>query len=144
MRCSPLPVPLYDIDATAGVKQLLCDTVRQRHIPIELISLPDMPHCDGALRITGDSMYPLLKSGDLVLYKEIHDKSNIIWGEMYLAAIRHRGDEYFFAKYIQRSDREGYIRFVSENRHHQPVEFPTESIVAIALIKACIRFQSAF
>lgn len=137
-------IPLYEIKATAGVIDLLTDTQRQRQIPLDYIQIPNMPKCDGALPITGDSMYPLLKSGDIVLFKEVHDKSNIIWGEMYLAAIRHNGDEFFFSKYIQKSDREGYARFVSENRHHQPVEFPIDSIVALALIKASIRFQSAF
>ena len=137
-------IPLYDISATAGVTDLLSDTDRQRHIPIDYIKIPNMPRCDGALRITGDSMYPLLKSGDIVLFKEVHDKSNIIWGEMYLAAVKHNGDEFFFSKYIQKAEREGYARFVSENRHHQPVEFPIDSIVAIAIIKASIRFQSAF
>lgn len=137
-------IPLYDVNATAGVTDLLSDTDRRHQVPIDYIKIPNMPRCDGALRITGDSMYPLLKSGDIVLFKELNDKSNIIWGEMYLAAVRHNGDEYFFSKYIQRSEREGYARFVSENRHHQPVEFPIDSIVAIALIKASIRFQSAF
>lgn len=137
-------IPLYEIKATAGVVDLLTDTLRQRQIPLDYIQIPNMPKCDGALPITGDSMYPLLKSGDIVLFKEVHDKSNIIWGEMYLAAIKHNGDEFFFSKYIQKSEREGYARFVSENRHHQPVEFPIDSIIALALIKASIRFQSAF
>lgn len=44
-----------------------------------------IPKCDGGLRIVGDSMYPLLKSGDIVFYKQVHDiMHSIIWGEMYL------------------------------------------------------------
>lgn len=137
-------IPFYEITATAGVIDIISDQYRRSHIPIDYISIPNMPRCDGALPITGDSMYPLLKSGDIVLFKEINDKNNIVWGEMYLAAIRHNGDELFFAKYIQKADRDGYARFVSENRHHQPVEYPIDSIAALALIKATIRFQSQF
>lgn len=137
-------IPLYEISASAGVMELLSDVHRQRQIPIDYIQIPNMPACDGALPISGDSMYPLLKSGDIVLFKEVNDKANIIWGEMYLAAVRHNGDEFFFSKYIQKSERNGYARFVSENKHHQPVEFPIDSIVGIALIKASIRFQSSF
>lgn len=137
-------IPLYDISATAGVMELLSDTQRQRQIPVDYIQIPNMPKCDGAIHITGDSMYPLLKSGDIALFKEVHDKHNIIWGEMYLAAVKHNGDEFFFSKYIQKSERDGFARFVSENKHHQAVEFPIDSIVGIALIKASIRFNSAF
>lgn len=137
-------IPLYEITATAGVIDIISDQYRSKHIPIDYISIPNMPRCDGALPITGDSMYPLLKSGDIVLFKEVHDKTNIVWGEMYLCAVAHKGDEMFFAKYIQKADREGYARFVSENRHHQPIEFPIDSIKALALIKATIRFQSQF
>lgn len=137
-------IPLYERTATAGITDLITLNTRERQIPIDYIKIPNMPKCDGALPITGDSMYPLLKSGDIVLFKEVHDKTNIVWGEMYLAAVSHNGDEFFFSKYIQKSEKEGYARFVSENRHHQPVEFPIDAIVALALIKGSIRFQSAF
>lgn len=137
-------IPLYDLQATAGIVDLLSDTSRQKHVPIDYIVIPNLPKCDGALPITGDSMYPLLKSGDMVLYKEMNDKRNIIWGEMYLVAIKHGADDFFFCKYIHKSEREGYIRLVSQNQHHQPVEFPLDSVKALALIKASIRINTAF
>ena len=53
-----------------------------------------IPKCDGGLRIVGDSMYPLLKSGDIVFYKQVHDiMHSIIWGEMYLISFDIDGDE---------------------------------------------------
>lgn len=137
-------IPLYNMAASAGIFELIAEEHRGKKIPLEYIQIPNMPVCDGAVPITGDSMYPLLKNGDIVLFKEVHDKNNIIWGEMYLAAVKHNGDSFFFSKYIQRSEREGYARFVSENKHHQPVEFPIDSIQGIALIKATIRFHSSF
>lgn len=137
-------IPLYNIQATAGIVDLLSDNNRQKHVPIDYISIPNLPKCDGALPITGDSMYPLLKSGDMVLYKEVHDVQNIIWGEMYLLAIVHKGDEFFFAKYVQKAERDGWLRLVSQNINHQPVEFPMKSVKALALIKASIRINTPF
>ncbi|WP_345081645.1 S24 family peptidase [Nemorincola caseinilytica] len=137
-------IPLYPMAASAGIFEIIASEQHLKSIPIEYIHIPRMPECDGAVPITGDSMYPLIKSGDIVLFKEVHDKTNIIWGEMYLAAIKHRGDSFFFSKYIQKAEREGYARFVSANSHHQPVEFPIDSIRALAIIKATIRFQSSF
>ena len=64
-----------------------------------------IPKCDGGLRIVGDSMYPLLKSGDIVFYKQVHDiMHSIIWGEMYLISFDIDGDEYVSVKYLQKSD----------------------------------------
>ena len=135
-------VPYYDIPATAGAVSIFSRA--QNHIPSGHISIPNMPKCDGAIPIVGDSMYPLLKSGDTVLYKIINDKSKILWGEMYIAMIIHNGDEYFFVKYINKSSREGFACFVSYNDHHQPVEFPIDSIQALALVKASIRINSNY
>lgn len=137
-------IPLYDIQASAGVIEIL-GKKRNNQVPIDYIRIPKLPKCDGAMYVTGDSMYPLLKSGDIVMYKEINDISNnIIWGEMYLIYIEHNGDEFFFTKYLQKSEKEGWVRFVSQNQHHQPVEFPRHTIKALALVKASIRINAQF
>ena len=59
-------VPLYELDATAGLGALFDGTTRQ--VPVSHLQIPDLPPCDGALYVRGDSMYPLLKSGDIVLF----------------------------------------------------------------------------
>lgn len=134
-------IPLYDVQVAAGVVDLFGGS--QKQIPIDYIRIPKLPKCDGALYVTGDSMYPLLKSGDIVLYKEIYNlEQNIIWGEMYLSYINNDGNEYFFTKFLKKSDRDGYVQFVSQNQHHQTVEFPITSIKALALVKASIRINS--
>lgn len=135
-------IPLYDLEATAGVSEVFAENPQS--IPIDHITIPNLPKCDGALHIRGDSMYPLLKSGDIVAYKIIQDIYNIIWGEMYLISVLHNGDEYFFCKFLKKSSRDGYVELISHNQHHQTVEFPLESIKALAMIKASIRFNTLF
>lgn len=61
-------VYLYDFEATAGLKTLFDN---KRNNIIDTIKIPKLPKCDGAIHIVGDSMYPLLKSGDIILYREI-------------------------------------------------------------------------
>lgn len=133
-------IPLYDLEATAGVFEVFNND--HKSIPIDHITIPNLPKCDGALYIRGDSMYPLLKSGDIVAYKITQDIYNIIWGEMYLIYILHNGDEYFFCKFLKKSRKEGYVELISHNQHHQTVEFPLESIQALAMVKASIRFNT--
>ena len=134
-------IPLYDIEAVAGLVPLFQDSKFQA--PVDHISIPNLPKCDGAVYVTGDSMYPLLKSGDIVLYKEIHDVANeIFWGEMYLLGIDMSGEEYVTVKYIQKSEIPGCVKLVSQNKHHQDKDVELSKIKALALVKASIRINS--
>lgn len=134
-------IPLYELDASAGLVALFNETARQ--VPVSHLQIPDLPPCDGAIYVRGDSMYPLLKSGDIVLYKEVRNISNgILWGEMYLLSFEIDGDWYIAIKYIQRSDDDRFVRLVSHNPHHSPKDIPLDSIRALALVKASVRFNT--
>lgn len=133
-------VPLYSVEGTAGLVPLFTD--RTANKPINYIHIPNLPKCDGAIYIVGDSMYPLLKSGDIVLYKQLSDIGDIFWGDMYLLSIDMDGEEYITVKYIQKSEREGFVKLVSQNPHHADKEVSMARIRAIALVKASIRMNS--
>lgn len=133
-------VPLYDIHAMAGLQELF-NTGKPAQV-LETIQIPNLPRCDGAITITGDSMYPLLKSGDIILYA-ITSIENIFYGEMYLLGIQLNDfEEFITVKYIHRSDHSGNIKLVSQNKHHDDKEVPLKSIRSIALVKASIRFNT--
>jgi phage repressor protein C with HTH and peptisase S24 domain len=134
-------IPLFDLEAVAGLIPLFNDATK--HIPVDYIKIPNLPKCDGAIYITGDSMYPLLKSGDIVLYKQVHDISNgIFWGEMYLLSVDLGGEEYVTVKYIQKSDIPDCVRLVSYNQHHGDKDVLLSSIRALAFVKASVRVNS--
>ena len=133
-------VPLYAIEGSAGLVPLF-DT-NQTHTPIDYIHIPNLPKCDGAVYIVGDSMYPLLKSGDIVLYKQLTNINDIFWGDMYLLSVDIDGEEYITVKYIQKSERAGYVRLVSQNPHHADKDVEISRIRAIAFVKASIRMNS--
>ena len=133
-------VPLYSIEGTAGLVPLFAD--RMSIEPVNYIHIPNLPKCDGAIYVVGDSMYPLLKSGDIVLYKQLQSLEDVFWGDMYLLSIDINGEEYITVKYVQKSDRAGYVRLVSQNQHHADKDVQVEKIRAIALVKASIRMNS--
>ena len=140
-RSLPLQsVPLYSIEGTAGLIPLF--EQQQQFEPINYINIPNLPKCDGAIYVVGDSMYPLLKSGDIILYKQLNDVRDVFWGDMYLLSIDIDGEEYITVKYVQKSEHEGYIRLVSQNQHHADKEVEINRIRAIALIKASIRMHT--
>lgn len=134
-------IPLYDLEAVAGLVPLFGNT--QALKPVDHISIPHLPQCDGAIYVTGDSMYPLLKSGDIVLYKEVKDIANgIFWGEMYLLSVSVGDEEYITVKYIQKSSDPECVKLVSENKHHQEKEVHLSTIRALAMVKASIRMNA--
>lgn len=139
-------VPLYDLDATAGLVSLFNDSIRQ--VPINHLQIPDLPPCSGAVYVRGDSMYPLLKSGDIVCYKEVSkDYKNILWGEMYLLSFIMDNESYITIKYIQKpenkeAEKNQFVCLVSHNPYHSPKDIPFSSINALALVKASIRFNT--
>ncbi|WP_392471256.1 helix-turn-helix transcriptional regulator [Sphingobacterium cellulitidis] len=135
-------IPLYDLEASAGLVQLFKDG--NSVSPIDTISIPNLPKCDGALYVVGDSMYPLLKSGDIVMYKQVHDLPNdFFWGEMYLIHIDMDGDTYTTVKYIQKSEVSlEHIKLVSYNQHHSPKDIHLSRVRAVALVKASVRINS--
>ncbi|MDD3036501.1 helix-turn-helix domain-containing protein [Bacteroides sp.] len=129
-------VTLYDITVAANLKTLF--TNKNQYVVGE-IQIPSIPCCDGAIYVSGDSMYPILKSGDIVGFKEINSFSNLIYGEIYLVSFTIEGDEYLSVKYVNRSDKEGCLKLVSYNTHHEPMDIPFASINAMAIVKFSIR-----
>jgi phage repressor protein C with HTH and peptisase S24 domain len=134
-------IPLYDLEAVAGLRELFNSGKPQR--VLDTIKIPNLPKCDGAISVTGDSMYPLLKSGDIVLYKET-EFENIFFGEMYLLSVKlNEWEEYITVKYVQKSEQgQEFVKLVSQNSHHQPKDIHISKISALALIKASIRINT--
>jgi phage repressor protein C with HTH and peptisase S24 domain len=138
-------VPLYDIQASASVVALFRDNNNEK--PIDHITIPNLPKCDGAIYVSGDSMYPMLKSGDIIMYKKVGTAlENMFWGEMYVVTlINDDGDEFVMVKWLHKSELgQEYVKLVSENRHHQPKDFHIKNIKGLALIKASVRVNSMY
>ncbi|MFR9651426.1 MAG: LexA family transcriptional regulator [Rikenellaceae bacterium] len=136
----PQSVPLYTIEGATSVSTLLNnpDTIT----PQSFVFIPNLPICDGAIHVNGDSMHPILRSGDIVLYKRITDLNNIFWGEIYLIAIDIDGDEYVTVRHLHKADHSDKVRLVSQNNGYSDKEIEISKINALAIIKASIRLNS--
>lgn len=135
-------IPIFNLEAQAGLVELFQDFIE--FTPIDYMSIPNLPKCDGAVYVTGDSMYPLLKSGDIVAFKKVSNiPDDVFWGEMYVISVEMDGDEYVSIKYIQKSDMgNSHIKLVSQNPHHQPKDVELSKVRALAMIKASVRINS--
>ena len=133
-------IPLYDFDATAGLVAIFNNHSIE---PEDYLHIPNLPPVDGAIYVRGESMSPLLKSGDIVMYKKKELSINsIFWGEIYLLSFTYDGDSYTAVKYIQRADDPEKIRLVSFNPSFAPKDIPMNCVTALALVKASLTFHT--
>lgn len=133
-------IPLYDLSATAGLMAIFNDN----HIsPEDYLRIPNLPPVDGAIYVRGESMTPLLKSGDIIIFKRLAlSLDSILWGQIYLLSFIAGGDFFTVVKYVQKSDSPDCIRLVSHNDRFQPKDIPLSSIQALAIVKASITFHT--
>lgn len=134
-------LPLYDSTATLGLVEIFNNT--ENGNVIDHISIPNLPKSDGAIFMTGDSMYPLLKSGDIIALKIINP-ADIIYGEMYYVEYYGSDESSVFkvVKYVKKSDLDkDHVKLVSYNTHHDPTDILKNRIKTIAIVNASIRYN---
>lgn len=137
-------IPLFNSMATMGLLPKSNGDFDDEFI-VDYLSVPNLPSVDGALYATGDSMYPLLKAGDIVAFKKVDvDINNIFFGEIYILSIYiDDHSTYKTIKFLQKSEKgEAYVRLVSQNQHHQDKDIPLNKIAAMALVRASIRIHN--
>lgn len=133
-------IPLYDLSATAGLMAIFNDNFIN---PEDYLRVPNLPPVDGAIYVRGESMTPLLKSGDIIIYKKLAlSLDSVLWGQIYLLSFEAGGDFFTVVKYIQKADRPDYIRLVSQNSQFEPKDIPLNSVRALAIVKASITFHT--
>lgn len=131
-------VPLYDLEAVAGLRALFVD----EQVPMDEIQIAGIARCDGAIHVRGDSMYPRLKEGDVILYKIVPNRrGGLFFGQMYLLAFDLDGEEYITVKYVHQSDMQGYYRLESENPAYADRDIPVDCVRAMAIVKATLRYE---
>lgn len=132
-------IPVYDISAAANLQTLFTES--SQHLLGE-IKILNAPQCDGAIFARGDSMYPLVKTGDTIAYKQLHNINNLISGEMYVVDFHIDGDDFLVIKYVQWEEEDTSLRLVSYNQHHKDMVIPVSAVRAIALVKIVVRITS--
>jgi phage repressor protein C with HTH and peptisase S24 domain len=129
---TPMKVPYYDTYLTAGMIKKFGDNVVN---PSYFITIPYFIECSLALRVSGDSMYPKYRSGDIVVCKIVQDKTTILHGEPYVVIT----PEYCVVKYIDPHDKDkSKLILRSENPKFKPTEISKKDVLQMYLIKGKI------
>lgn len=133
-------IPLYSSSDSPSLDELLASGITKPES--ECIYIPRLSKCDGAMYVTTDAMLPVLRSGDIVIYKRIQSTGDILWGEMYLLSAVIGGEQYTLLRYLRQADRNGYVRLSGSNPSYADRDIEASSITSLAMVKATIRIQS--
>lgn len=133
-------IPLYSFDVTGGILENLDDSAQF----IEgTIRIPDAPKCDGAVRVVGNSMTPIVNPGDIIAFSMLNSLDYLLYGQIYFVDYSaDASNNFLVCKIVKKSDRgDDYISLHSANPSHDPVDIPRSSVRHIAIVKLSIHYH---
>lgn len=131
-------LPYYDMVVTAGPVGVYSD--EDNSSPLFYMDIPLFRDCSQYFRVSGDSMYPKYRNGDIVAVKQIKNKELILWGETYL--IVTKGEDYRTVKTLEPcTDNHERICLVSENPKYKPVMLQSEDVHELYLVRGTVSNQ---
>ena len=127
---------VYNIDVTAG------GMARERMFADEqivgTINIPTIhPDCC-IVRVSGDSMAPVIGNGDLIAIREVRNTNLIFWGQIYVVLL----DDYRMVKYVRRHPDPSQVILRSENSRYDDIEIAKSDIRDLFLVENIIRIDS--
>ena len=128
--------PIYDIDVTAG-GQCRSMLFADEHI-VGAVNIPNIsPDCR-IVRVSGDSMSPVIKSGDLIAVRELSNLSQIFWGHIYVVVL----DDYRMVKYVRRHDDPEKVILRSENPKYDDMEVNRSEIRDLLVVQNVLHIDT--
>lgn len=132
------PIPLVTEHAAAGFGNecfaIEDDDVKDYYV----IPKFRFNHVDFMIEVSGLSMYPHFKSGDVIACTILHEAKYIQWNRCHVIATREQG---ILVKRIMPSENEECFKIVSDNKDFPPFDLPKEEITGIALVVGCVSLE---
>ena len=125
-------VPFYDMDVTAGIVEAYPDT----ETPAYSINFAPVNDCTAALPVYGESMEPGIRSGDIVFVRELHNRTTLQWGEIYLVVTDDTCDNMRTIKRVYpHPDGLHYILRADNPTYRGDTVIPIASVLKIFIVK---------
>jgi len=125
-------VPFYDMDVTAGIMEAYPDT----ETPAYSINFAPVNDCTAALPVYGESMEPGIRSGDIVFVRELHNRTTLQWGEIYLVVTDETCDNLRTIKRVYpHPDGQHYILRADNPTYRGDTVIPIASVLKIFIVK---------
>lgn len=127
-------LPLIPFEAVAGPGTPVYEDERIENF----YQVSEFKDCDFLIRVKGDSMSPHFVGGSLLACKKVVNAYFFQYGRCYVLLTRSQGA---MVKRIHPSDREGFVKCVSDNVNYAPFDVPMDDIVSVALVNGAITLE---
>jgi plasmid maintenance system antidote protein VapI len=122
----------------AGIKTVYHD---EHQVPDYVLNIPQFRDCNYGTRASGDSMYPEVRNGDLIVCKELPIDARIIYGDMYVI---HTKDGIETIKYVQQftdgTEGDPWVLLVPHNKAAgMGTPIPRKEIIKLFKVRAIFK-----
>ena len=129
--------PVYDVDATAGMTSGRSELFASENI-IGWVNLPNVsPNCR-IVRVSGDSMSPVISDGDFIAVREVSNLSQIYWGQIYVIQL----DDFRLVKYVRRHSDPNMVVLRSENPNYDDMDVLRSDIHELLLVQHILHLNT--
>ena len=133
-RCHAVPV--YDLDVTAGCVELSRLLTDDRIVGS--LSLPGMGRDCAVVRVSGDSMTPVINNGGFIAIRKVSNPECIFWGQIYVIML----EDYRMVKYLRRHPSDpGMVVLRSANPEYDDMEVPRRDILGLYVVESIINYE---
>lgn len=129
---------IYDIDATCGLSGRDIEFTDEK--VIGSIDTPEINPDSKIIFATGDSMLPLIASGDRVVIRKIESWDYFNYGQVYLIIT----NEYRLIKRVRRhpKDSDNLILLRSENPDYDDIDLPKREIIHLFIVENILSIKN--
>ncbi len=129
--------PVYDVDATAGTASGRNELFATENI-VGWVNLPNVsPQCR-IVRVSGDSMAPVIMDGDFVAVREVSNTNQIYWGQIYIVQL----DDFRLVKYLRRHSDPNMVVLRSENPNYDDMDVNRNDIHGLLLVQHVLHLNT--
>ena len=127
---------VYGLDVTAGNlgrERMFTDDLVIGSIDVPFIN----PDCS-IVKVSGDSMKPVINNGDMIAIREIKNPNLIFWGQIYVVLL----DDYRMVKYVRKHENPDRVILRSENKEYDDIEIEKRDIRDLFIVENIIRIDN--
>ena len=128
--------PVYDIDVTAGSlsrPMMFAD----EHI-VGAVNMPNISQDCRIVRVSGDSMNPVICNGDFIAVRELTNMTQIFWGHIYVVVL----DDYRMVKYLRKHPDQDKVILRSENPRYDDMEVYRSDIKELLVVQNILHIDT--
>lgn len=127
--------PIYDVDFMAGYNELSRQLTRDN-----IVGYMDFPRLDPkcvVVRVSGDSMTPVIPDGAMVAIRQVKPDGIISWGQIYAV----QTEDYRLVKYLRKNKNERMVTLHSANPDYDDIDIPRKDIINLYVIDAVFSYK---